>query len=180
MKFSEWEKNVPKVIQTDVLWKMKVYRLALFLSDICWNDVSSLVGDQRTKSLSNQLYRAVGSIAANIEEGYSKQSGKDRARFYEYALGSARESRGWYYRGRHVLDEKVFEHRAWLLTEVIKMLLSIVPAERSLKLCEEPAVYEVHSLLDDRVPFSNTQYEVSNTGSNSLNRDRILSSKDNL
>ncbi len=26
------------------------------------------------------------------------QSGKDRARFYEYSLGSAREGRGWYYR----------------------------------------------------------------------------------
>ncbi len=141
MNFSEWEKSVPGVIRSDALWKMKVYRLALFLSDVCWNDVSSLVIDQRTKPLSNQLYRAVGSIAANVEEGYSKQGGKDRTRFYEYALGSARESRGWYCRGRHVLGEKVFEHRAWLLTEIIKMLLSIVPVERTSKLCEEPVAY---------------------------------------
>ncbi len=175
MKFSEWEKSVPEVIRADVLWKMKVYRQALFLSDVCWNDVSSLVGDQRTKSLSNQLYRAVGSIAANIEEGYSKQSGKDRARFYEYALGSARESRGWYYRGRHVLGNKVFEHRACLLTEIIKMLLTIVPVERTFKLCEESMAYTVYSLLDDEVPFSNTKYEVSSKDGETTVFDSVLS-----
>ncbi|MBT8042069.1 MAG: four helix bundle protein [Pontiella sp.] len=178
MKFSEWEKSVAEVIRGDVLWKMKVYRLALFLSDICWKDVSGLVDDQRTKALSNQLYRAVGSIAANIEEGYSKQSGKDRSRFYEYALGSARESRGWYYRGRHVLGDKVFEHRAWLLTEIIKMLLSIVPVERTLKLCEEPAAYTVDSLMDDEVPFSNTQYEVSSKDDETTTYDSVLSLED--
>jgi four helix bundle protein len=163
MNFTEWEQGVPEMIRTDVLWKMKVYRFALFLSEISWSDVSILVKDTRTKSLSNQLYRSVGSIAANIEEGYSKQSGKDRARFYEYALGSARESRGWYYRGRPVLGEIVFEHRASLLTEIIKMLLAIVPKERETSLCEESPDYVVGCCLDQEVPFSNTKYAVSNT-----------------
>jgi len=163
MKFAEWESKVPDVIKGDVLWKMKVYRLSLYLSDICWSDISILMKDTRTKSLSNQLYRAVGSIAANIEEGYSKQSGKDRARFYEYALGSARESRGWYYRGRHVLGEKVFEHRAWMLTEIVKMLLRIVPEERETSLCEGMNGYIAHGPLDQEVPLGNTQYAVSST-----------------
>jgi four helix bundle protein len=163
MTFAEWEKNVADVIRADVLWKMKVYRFALFLSDVSWSDVSILVKDMRTKSLSNQLYRSVGSIAANLEEGYSKQSGKDRARFYEYALGSARESRGWYYRSRHVLGEKVFEHRALLLTEIIKMLLAIVPEERERRLCEESPAYLVKNSADKEVPFSNTKYALSNT-----------------
>ena len=69
MNYAEWEKRVPDVIREDLLWKMKVYRLSLFLSDICWEDVSKLAKDTRTKSLSNQLYRSVGSIAANLEEG---------------------------------------------------------------------------------------------------------------
>ncbi|MCF7816640.1 MAG: four helix bundle protein [Kiritimatiellales bacterium] len=76
MNYAEWEKSVPEVIRRDVLWKMKVYRLSLFLSDICWEDVTTLAKDTRTKSLANQLYRAVGSVAANLEEGYSKQSAK--------------------------------------------------------------------------------------------------------
>jgi four helix bundle protein len=159
MKFSEWEAKVPEVIRGDVLWKMKVYRLSLFLSDFCWEDVSTLVNDQRTKSYSNQLYRSVGFIAANLEEGYSKNSGKDRARFYE----SARESRGWYCRGRHVVGENVFDHRAWMLTEIIKMWLAIVPEERSVHLSEGGVEYSVQSLLDEEVPFCNTQYAVSST-----------------
>jgi four helix bundle protein len=153
MNYDEWEKTVPPVISDDALWKMKVYRYALFLSDIGWLDVSTLVKDVRTKSLSDQLCRAVGSIPANLEEGYSKLSAKDRARFYEYALGSARESRGWYYRGRHVLGEEVFTHRATLLTEIIKMLLKIVPEEREMRICEDSSEYEIKSVWGETVPF---------------------------
>jgi four helix bundle protein len=152
VNYNEWEKTVPAVISDDMLWKMKVYRHALFLSDIAWLDVSKLMQDVRTKSLSDQLYRASGSIPANLEEGYSKLSAKDRARFYEYALGSARESRGWYYRGRHVLGEEVFTHRAMLLTEIIKMLLKIVPEERGMRINEEASEYKVESVWDEAVP----------------------------
>lgn len=153
MNYDEREKTVPPVISDDALWKMKVYRYALFLSDIGWLDVSTLVKDVRTKSLSDRLCRAVGSIPANLEEGYSKLSAKDRARFYEYALGSARESRGWYYRGRHVLGEEVFTHRATLLTEIIKMLLKIVPEEREMRICEDSSEYEIKSVWGETVPF---------------------------
>jgi four helix bundle protein len=153
MNYDEWEKTVPSVISDDALWKMKVYRYALFLSDICWHDVSKLMQDARTKSLSDQLYRATGSIPANLEEGYSKLSAKDRARFYEYALGSARESRGWYYRGRHVLGNEVFTHRTTLLIEIIKMLLKIVPEERGMRICEDSGEYKTKSVLDEDVHF---------------------------
>ena len=153
MNYDEWEKAVPDVLRDDALWKMKVYRYSLFLSDVCWSDVSKLVKDVRTKSLSDQLYRAVGSISANLEEGYSKLSAKDRARFYEYSLGSARESRGWYYRSRHVLGDEVFSHRATLLTEIIKMLLKIVPEEREMCICEDSGEYKIESVWDGSVPF---------------------------
>src|SRR5687767_6452222 len=99
MKFQDWMLTVPVHITGDSLWKMEVYRLALFLVDIGWRDVTRLSGDKRTISLSDQLYRAVGSIGANLAEGYSRSSGKDRVRFYEYALGSAREARNWYFSG---------------------------------------------------------------------------------
>jgi four helix bundle protein len=153
MNYDEGEKSVPLVISDDTLWKMKVYRYALFLSDIAWLDVSKLMQDARTKSLSDQLYRAVGSVSANLEEGYSKLSAKDRARFYEYALGSARESRGWYYRSRYVLGEDVFSHRSTLLTETIKMLLKIVPEERGMRINEEASEYKVESVWDEEGPF---------------------------
>jgi four helix bundle protein len=33
--------------------------------------------DKRTIALSNQLYRALGSISANLAEGYSRGTGKE-------------------------------------------------------------------------------------------------------
>ena len=95
--YSDWELSVPEYLTGDPLWRLKVYRLAVFAVDISWPDVSKLNNDIRTRSLSDQLYRSIGSVAANIAEGYGKNSGKDRARFYEYALGSAREARTWYF-----------------------------------------------------------------------------------
>ena len=141
MTYEEWERTVPPEFTGDPLWNMEVYRWSLFLADIAWKDVTKLISDRRTIGLANQLNEAVGSIGANISEGYSRQSGKDQARFYEYALGSARESRTWYYDGRHVLGEKVFDHRVKLLTKIIKNLLVIVPAQRGYKLQEDEGQY---------------------------------------
>src|SRR6202012_1373706 len=103
MNFDSWLKSVPVEITNDTLWKIKTYQLALFLADLSWHDATRLMQDKRTMALSDQLYRATGSIGAKISEGYSRGSGKDRARFYEYSLGSARESRGWYFNARHTL-----------------------------------------------------------------------------
>lgn len=107
MNFKDWQDKVPEEITKDPLWGMKVFQHALFLGEIAWFDSTKLNKDERTVSLSGQLNRAVGSISANIAEGYSRASGKDQARFYEYSLGSARESRGWYYQGRKILNEKL-------------------------------------------------------------------------
>jgi four helix bundle protein len=148
MTYEEWQKSVPVEFKDDPLWNMEVYRFALFANDLAWHDVSKLVLDNRTIGLSDQLYRAIGSIGANISEGYSRQSGKDQARFYEYALGSTRESRTWYYDGRFVISEEVANHRIKLLTRIIRLLLTIIPHERGYKMKEEAISYDIN---DDSV-----------------------------
>src|SRR5579872_2813480 len=105
MTYDQWLNSVPVEMKGDSLWKMEVYRLSVFATDLAWHDVSKLIQDKRTVSLADQLNRAVGSISANFAEGYSRRSGRDQARFYEYSLGSVRETRNWYYQGRHVLGE---------------------------------------------------------------------------
>ena len=141
VNFQEWIETVSADFKDDVLWKMTVFRIAMFLGDLSWFDVTKLVADRRTINLSDQLYEAVGSVDANIAEGYSRSSGKDRARFMEYSLGSARESRQWYYKGRHVLSEKVAYHRIQLLTQIIRLLLTMTPKERGRTIREEKAPY---------------------------------------
>ena len=143
MNYEEWEKNVPQVMKGDSLWKMAAYRWATLLGDLSWHDVTNLLQDRRTLSLSDQLYRAVGSIGANLAEGYSRGTGKDRARFYEYSLGSARESRDWYFKARHILGGTISEHRMNLLTEIIRLLLTMVPQQRDRVLREDGVEYEM-------------------------------------
>jgi four helix bundle protein len=143
MNDEEWTETVPEVIKGDSLWKMTAYRLALFLGDLAWRDTAKLVRNRRMIGVSSQLYRSSGSISANLAEGYSRGTGKDRARFYEYALGSARESRDWYFKARHILSEAVFEHRLQLLTRVIQLILTMIPQQRGRVLRERPGIYQV-------------------------------------
>jgi four helix bundle protein len=152
MNFDEWVKTVPLTITADPLWKVEAYRLGLFAADIGWHDVTKLMQDKRTLDLSDQLYRSLGSISANIAEGYSKSTGKDRARFYEYALGSARESRDWYYKSRYILGEDVANHRLNFMTQIIRLLITMVPQQRSHgTIREDGPAYEVglDSLLNN-------------------------------
>lgn len=141
MNYQEWESSVPATITGDSLWKMEVYRLSLFAGDLAWDDATKLMRDRRTRRLSDQLYRAVGSVSSNVAEGYSRSTGRDRALFYSYALGSAREGRDWYYKGRHVLGESVANHRLDLMTQIIRMLLVMIPDQRGESLREEEAAY---------------------------------------
>jgi four helix bundle protein len=139
----EWEKSVPEAITSDALWRVTAYRLALFVADLAWQDTTALVRDRRTLGLSGQLYDAIGSVGANIAEGYSRGSARDRCRFYEYALGSARESRDWYYKGRHVLGDAIVTHRIQLLTRVTQLLLKMLPQQRGFAVHEAGAPYGI-------------------------------------
>jgi len=141
--------SLPPELTDDPLWRMEVYRLAVFAGDLAWHDVCGLVQDKRTVSLANQLYRDVGSISANVAEGYSRRSGKDQGRFCEYSLRSAREARLSYYQGRHVLSEAVATHRMRLLTGIIRLLLTIISAERGRKLREDQNSYATPNTYHD-------------------------------
>jgi four helix bundle protein len=149
MNYAPWLKSVPDSITNDSLWKMAAYRLSLFLSDVAWTAVTKLTGDIRTRSLADQLFRAVGSISANVAEGYSRGTGRDRARFYEYALGSARETRDWYFKARHVLGPCVTEHRLNFLAEIIRLLLTMVPQQRGMALKEDDVRHRVQGELQE-------------------------------
>ena len=108
-----------ETIKDDPLWEVEVYRKALFFADVAWQDCEAMLKQDLGKPIAWQLIRSAGSISANIEEGYGRGFGKDYARFLRIALGSARESRGWYHRGRRLLKADVIEHRMELLQSII-------------------------------------------------------------
>ena len=144
--YQTWLPTVPSEITGDPLWHMEVYRLALFIGEICWSDVCKLAQDRRMLEVSDQLYRSVGSISANIAEGYSRASKKDQTRFYEYSLGSAREARDWYYKSRHIIGDEIALHRMRLLVSIIRTMLKLIPEFRGRKIAEEIAHYDIYTL----------------------------------
>ncbi|HEY1953856.1 MAG TPA: four helix bundle protein [Gemmatimonadaceae bacterium] len=109
---------------------MRAYYLAADLLKPAWLDAKRLSAEPVTERIAGQLYAAVNSITANLGEGYSRSSGKDRARFFEYALGSARESVSWYQGARPVLDD-VVPDRLDTLEEIRRLLIATIPRERA-------------------------------------------------
>jgi four helix bundle protein len=114
----------------DPLFRMRAYQIAKDLLQAAWLDAKTLSGDPVTQQISGQLYAAIGSISANIGEGYSRSSGIDRSRIFEYALGSVRESMTWYQAAQPVLGDVVLT-RLNDLEEVRRLLLAIIPRERA-------------------------------------------------
>ncbi|MFH1186266.1 MAG: four helix bundle protein [Chloroflexota bacterium] len=158
MRFEEWISTVPVEISGDPIWQLEVYRFALFAADIGWRDVLVLRRNPLTQSVADQLYRALGSISANLTEGYSRSKGADRAHFFEYSLGSARESRDWYYKSRVVLSTEIVRHRLGLPTAIVGMLASLISHQRihALRESEAPYLVTTPSLdfnIDGEVPL---------------------------
>jgi four helix bundle protein len=120
---------------------MRVYVLSEELVPDTWDDVQKLKEDEIMVDIAKQLYGGVTSISANIAEGYSRSSGRDRARIFEYALGSVRESMSWYRSTIPVIGPIVVEDRLQRLEEMRRMLLAIIPRERGrvMKKFEPPA-----------------------------------------
>jgi four helix bundle protein len=151
LKYKDWLKEILGEFTNDPLWNMRVYRYALFLSDVAWKDIFQLSKNKLLLGACDQLFRSAGSSSANISEGYSKKSRRDRARYYEYALGSTRECRGWYYKVRHNLSEEILNSRLKLTTEIIKMLLHIVPKQRGERISEPEVEYLVQGNPDSKI-----------------------------
>jgi four helix bundle protein len=128
--YEEWVGTVLETIRTDPLWSFDAYRKALFLYDLVWEDCEQLKQDLRGRPLIDQIVRSVGSISANIEEGYGRGFSKDRDYFLRVATGSAREARGWYFRSRHLLRADVLKHRMALASEVIALLINELSKHR--------------------------------------------------
>ena len=156
MKYADWLVEVPSEITNDPIWKLEVYRLALFAGDIGWHDVHFLVKKPLMLSVADQLHRSLDSMSVNLTEGYSRSKGPDRARFIEGPLGSARESREWYYKSRHVFTAEVLKHRMGLTTRIVSMLAPMIPHQRKHAIREDQAEYNIQPSdfsLDSEVPF---------------------------
>ena len=131
MTYQEWEEGVHQRVKAEPVWAFAGYRKALFLYDLAWQDSGRLGEDARGRAVSGQLIRSCGSVSANIEEGHGRGYGKQRNWFLSVAIGSARETKGWYWRARRLLSSEVVDHRLALADEVIALLVDEHHRQRS-------------------------------------------------
>jgi four helix bundle protein len=122
-EFKAWEACVPQSLRDDVVWKFHAYRVAVYLLDLAAADVRDLRARRSSPHQSDQLLRAVGSISANVAEGFGTSSPLERSRYFGIALGSLRESFTWYRAVQAELPPDITEMRFDQLAELRRILI---------------------------------------------------------
>jgi four helix bundle protein len=112
----------------NALERVQAYRLAMELIPLVRTDLEAVRYSPGAREVQSQLLRAVGSIGANIAEGYSRTGVGDRRKFYEYALGSAREAEVWYTTAG-ITPESAARSLA-ILTSIRRLLLRMIQNSR--------------------------------------------------
>ena len=131
MDLDEWVDSAPAAMRESPMWKVRVYQIGVFVAGLAAEDATALEGRPRFRETAVQLVRAAGSIAATVAEGYSRQSRRDRIRYYEYALGSAREATTWYATIAVTMPPDALAHRLTLLSRACQLLLTMIRNERT-------------------------------------------------
>jgi four helix bundle protein len=105
--------------------KLIVYRRALEFAGWSRVLIDSLAKKTSTR---DHLDRAGDSIALNIAEGNGKFSMKDRARFFQFAHGSALECAACLdlFVARRCCDNSAIEGGKLILEEIVKMLFTML------------------------------------------------------
>jgi four helix bundle protein len=128
---AEWEARQPSALTADPLWRLICYRESLFLLEQVREDVKEFGLPSVLSGAREQLLTSVGSIAANIAEGYGRPSTADRLRFFSYALGSAREAIAWYQTLRPSTTHEGVDDRIARLARIRRMLLGLLSRLRT-------------------------------------------------
>jgi four helix bundle protein len=110
----------------DAVEQLQAYRLGIDLTRVCRVRLLRMRTDPAYSEVGPQLLKAVASIAANIAEGYSRSSVADRRKFYEYALGSAREVAVWF----EALGLTDSDDESVQLTSIRRLLLTMIRTTR--------------------------------------------------
>ena len=127
--FADWVAVMRETRRGDTLWSVQAYQLASYAIECHTYDRQANAEFSKAPEF-DQLSKAIGSIAANIAEGYSRSSIVDRNRFYDYALGSAREAITWYDTLRFALGAVTDERQATLI-KVRRLLLTTLRTSRA-------------------------------------------------
>ena len=130
MDLDEWVEAAPAALRESPLWKVRVYQIGTCIARLAAEDAAALETHPRFADTVSQMVKSAGSISATVAEGYSRQSRRERIKYYEYGLGSAREATTWYSNAGDSLPADVIDHRLTLLARACQLLLKMIQNER--------------------------------------------------
>ena len=125
-----WERSRSRAITSDTIWKLDVYRAALFLTHCARADIRSIPGLRSEDELADQLLTAAASVSAHIGESYGRWGSADQLKFLGYALGSLRECISWYEGSRDRLAPAIVDDRELLIARTRALLLGYIRSLR--------------------------------------------------
>jgi four helix bundle protein len=110
---------------------LEVWRKSHFLFLALLNDLDPLPQKRSVAILSDQILRSIGSVGANIAEGFNR-SKKKYLNSLDIALGEADETENWLYKLRDagLLDRDKANKRIQECIEIQKMLNGLIRSIR--------------------------------------------------
>jgi four helix bundle protein len=107
---------------------LKVWRVAHDLYLFALKDVEDFPNTRGAHSLADQLLRSIGSISANISEGFNRRSTKHYISYLDNSIGSTNEAENWYYKveGAQWLKKDNVKERVEKLSEIRQMLFGLI------------------------------------------------------
>ena len=130
MDLDQWVVTAPAAIRESPMWKVRVYQIGTYVARLAAQDAAALETHPRFAGTVSQLVKSAGSVSATVAEGYSRQSRRERIKYYEYALGSAREATTWYSNAGDSLPAEQVDERLTLLARACQLLLRMIQNER--------------------------------------------------
>lgn len=130
MTYDEWEATVSGTLKADAIWRVQAYRLASYVGSEAGFDADTVAERPWLVKSAGQLASAAESVPANIAEGYARLSPRDRIRYYEYALGSAAETKSRYVTLTRRFDPSLVEARLEILASVSRLILKMIHSGR--------------------------------------------------
>lgn len=105
-----------------------VWQKAVDLFEQVVKDVEKFPNTRAGRVIEDQVLRSVGSISANIAEGYGRRKGKEYEHYLYISRGSTNETIDWYEKLKRLgyVSGEVFSERESLCLELRAMLSKMI------------------------------------------------------